>query len=319
MNKPLLVPQKLKNLDGYNEMIKIIESDQAKISLKELKITEIKTEASLEIVKTNTQFLKKIIKDVADKRLDYTRPLDNKKKELMELEKLITSPINDVINSVSKVAAAYLLEQQKIKDAELKELQAAQLKKEQFTSSLFNYTDNYFKDLKKCLKDKSLESLNELFRKYLKDGIKNVYDTMINEYPDRKDDINVPRDYMIVAGKAVRAYIKGIDSQKSVEGKLKNIMESLQMNYDFSLQDVGEIEEQKISQIASSNLNISKGTYYKIDYSVVNIEMVPKEYLKTVVDHDKVQLFKDQNKNAIGLGKVGIPGIKFLVETKIRG
>lgn len=319
MNKPTQLPQKLMNLDAYIEMKEIVESDQVKICLKELNIQKIESEASLEIVKTNTQHLKKIVKSISKIRLDHTKKLDDKKKEYMNLEKSLIKPIEDVIDSVSKITADFLLEQQKKKEAELKELQAAQLRKEQFTSSLFNYTDNFFKDLKKAFKNKSLEELNILFRKYLKESISNNYTQMVHEYEDRKSEIDITRDYMITAGKAVNAYIKDLDSKKSVENKIKNIAESLQLNYDFSLQDVGEVEEQKINEISASSASISKGTYFKIDYNVINIGMVPKEYLKTVVDHDKIEMFKNQNKNAIGLGKIGIPGIKFLVETKIRG
>lgn len=320
MEKLPEVPVTLKRLDAYEDMKNLIISDQVKTSLKELDIKEIKNEAALTIVKSNTQHLKKVIKLVADVRLKSTRSLDDKKKEYIKLEKMFVEPIEKVINNVSTVVANFLNEKEKIEQKRLADLRTIQMKKEMFTSSLLKLVNDFFKDLNKAVKSKDMSDLSALFNDYLKQGTNdNAYGRLVKEYPDNVEDLDMAKNYMLVAGKNARAYIKDIDDLKVVKEKIKNIRESLEENYNISLEDVGEAEEEEINQIRSSTKSAMKGVYYKIDYEVIDFDKVPKEFLKTVVDHDKVEFFKKEHQEAIGKNKKSIPGIKFIVETKIRG
>lgn len=68
------------------------------------------------------------IKEVEEERKEYTKPIDEAKKRLMDKEKEIVNPIKQYIEKIEKVMAAFFLEEQKKRQEEQKRLENEAIK-----------------------------------------------------------------------------------------------------------------------------------------------------------------------------------------------
>jgi len=71
------------------------------------------------------------LKDLAEQRLSYTRPLDESKKRIMEDFKEATAPLEDLESSIKSIMLSWAREEQKRLDIEQARIDAEALKKAQ--------------------------------------------------------------------------------------------------------------------------------------------------------------------------------------------
>lgn len=97
-------------------------------------ITTITDEPSRALAESKTKEASVLVKSIADSRMKLTRPLDERKKEIMDLEKSIVAPLQTAIETASKFLTAYAqkLERDRIeRERKLKEEAAEKFRIEQ--------------------------------------------------------------------------------------------------------------------------------------------------------------------------------------------
>ena|ERR1700747_3172675 len=114
-------------LSGFDDL-----QTQINLFLKPLKDLKVTDQLSMESGLANLAGLKKWEKQVNDKRTSLTKPLDEQKKILMDHEKKIMKPIEEVQNHIKKQLCAYevILEAKRKEDFEKAEIERKRLEKE---------------------------------------------------------------------------------------------------------------------------------------------------------------------------------------------
>jgi hypothetical protein len=308
-----------KQLKGINLFKAVMMTEQVKECLDKINLTQIDSTGSSEIVKNSVQQLKKTIKEIGEVRKTHTGPLDAQKKAYMEVEKIIISPINEAIQLASTNVSAYAAEVRKKAAEAEKKLKSKEISKGAFITSATFMIDSIFKGYRSAIHKKELLILNKTYTDFLnpKEPKGKIFN-LIEEF-GRKEEVKVLYDYMVVAGKAVRLYIKDMSSKADATQELDRIKEALADKFELSLNDVGEKEASQISEINKSSNAVSKGTYSVIGYDVEDFSLLPAKFKVWQINDDAIKAYIKENKQKIADGQAKLEGVKFYVETKIRG
>lgn len=308
-------------LRGINEFKAVIMAEQVKECVKAINVTDIDGPGPAEIVKNSVQQLKKTAKDVGNLRKEYTAPLDQQKKAYMALEKTVVAPLNSAIETANKKIQDYLKEQQKKAAAEQAKLEAKQSEKTAFVDALTGVINEYFKDINSAIHQKSMKALNAAYKHSLAKDKENPGKIWkVAKAFKRKEEPQIANQAMVSAGKYARTYIKEeAISKEAAKEKVQSIYDSLMDRLSLASVDIGEVEEAQIQESKKTQKAAAKGTYSVIDFEVENIGKVPKEFLILTIDKEKVKEYIRKNKAKIENGNQDVPGIRFSVETKIRG
>ena len=309
----------MKRLNGYESINEIISVDQVKASVEKLSLQLTDVESS-NIVKTNIQFLKKIVKQVADKRKEFTGPLDAEKRQYMDLEKAFVEPLNKAISDANKSIAAFVMETEKKNREEARKLELEQMKKETFSKEINYFITEAVKAFNEALVSKDNTLNIKAFNKFT--NVKQK-DSMIvqlaDKYQDRKSELNYALDLLFEIGKSISLLCSGKISEEAANETIDEIKGKLEIEFSLFLNDVGEQEEVKITEIKSTEKAVNKSIYHVISYDVIDIKSVPSEFTKVVIDEAAINAFKKNNSDAIIKGDASIAGLKFSWETKVRG
>ena len=198
------------------------------------------------------------------------------------------------------------------------------MNKEMFSEHLLIYVKNASDEAKSLVeftKDSGMKKLREYFASYISDvpTDNSTFTILCSTYPDRIEDIKQAKSFLTIMGKHISGLYGGLSDKESVLLSLEAVSEEVQTHFNLSLEDVGEVEEQKINESHKSVESVTKGTYYKVEFEVLDITKVPKEFTKLVVDNEKVNAWKKENAQAITEEGKTIAGIKFTGELKVRG
>jgi hypothetical protein len=275
--------KQINNVDGLYPII--VEAFKIKDSLTFL---EIKTEDDLAIAHAKTTDAKKLIKQVENKRKDLTAPIDKQKKVIMDLEKRILRPLLEGVEDLSNRIIAYQDELDKKKREELKKLQEAQTKIVDWKEELKKLEIKIYDAIDSKT---DMNELQEVARKavFNKEG-NSALQKLVSEA--KSDDINelsmIVKDRVRQYGGAKKAVLSGDTSidlvalRKSLEQQM-NDSELMTTNAEAVVisSEIKTISEKK------SIANIRKSVKFELE----DISIVPKTFLKTVVDEDKVNEF----------------------------
>jgi len=318
-NLSLQLSESQKRLKGIDQFKAVMMSDQVKECVSSINTTVIDSDGAVEVVKNNVQQLKKTAKQIEEIRKEHTAVLDKEKRAYMEVQKMVIAPLNEVIAQANKKVIEYITEKQKIAAAEEKKLRAKEIDKGSFIDASQFMINKIFELYGAAIHKKDIKTLNKAFTEYLnpKEPLGKIFN--LREEFGREKEVKMLHEYMIVAGKKARLYIKDMAEKKDVVQELDHIKNAIQEKFELSLNDVGEKEAAKVTEIQKSTKAVSKGVYHTISSEVVDFNELPAEYKKWVVNEDALKQFIKDNQKGIVDGDVKLKGVKFNVESKIRG
>lgn len=282
-----------------------------------LKTVVIETGNDAAITKTNVQHLKSILKNVEEVRKAETSQYDKLKKQAMDLETRLTAPLKEAIDLGTSKLFTYN-EQQAKKSAELtKTLVQTQEVKHAFYLKFSEAFLGFDNAMNKCIQTRVTNDLWQINADYFNNG--GIIDRLSINYADQKLTIDAMTTIMKQMGQAVQRYRHNkYDFAECVKITSKLRLDFMN-NIQLLVQDVGEVEAKTQKSVAQELTKINKSTYKHIEFDVVNLEIVPVEFLEYAVNKVKVREFVKANQEAIANQTMGIPGLSFTVTNKIRG
>lgn len=256
---------------------------------------------------------KKIIKEIDNTRLSATKDYRDKVDIINNLGNRLKKIVEDGVKYGSSVIISYNQELEKKKQEELKRIIEEQRKRDSVKMKINDAFDIITNNICSC---KTLDSLQkQIFPKHVKndkgDSTLQILEKLVKDINDEAitEIFNSTCQKIMSIGKDVKIKIQ---SGEIVDDSIIEKIEEAKQEQTNIIDDVAIETHAKIKAIENNKV---KNQRLKITYSLSDIDKVPEEYKKTILDEDAIALYiKTHGVNIFEEGFNAIPGVRFTKE-----